>query len=124
MNPHHMISVVLLTAEVPRAEVVEHYAKSADESLTILPSANGATTAVFDATGHRLLTLSVPRLIEYAGDLTRVLGVAAAELPPRPKIWTEGVAWYHEPHIGAGIAVAVAEHCGGKAVIRTTGDVL
>ena len=124
MSPTHTVSVVLLTAEVPQAGVIEHYAKSADESLTVLPSANGATSSVFDANGQRLLVLSVPRLIEYAGDLTRVLGVPAADLPARPQIWTEAVAWHYEPNLGAAIAIAVAEHCGGKAVIRNTGDVL
>ena len=124
MKSERRVPVVLLTAEVPDAELIEHYAKSADESLTVLAASNGATSAVFDEHAQRLLVLSVPRVVEYRGDISRVLGVAPEKLPRRPHFWTEGSAQFADPSLGLAIATALAEHCGGALVVRSTGDVV
>lgn len=116
--------VVLLTREIPTGDLLEYYADASDAALVTLPSPDGATASVFFAEGDLALVLAVPKMIDYAGDLSRVLGVAEQELPGGARYWTEGVVAVDSSRLGFAVATAVAEHCGGQVVIRASGTVL
>lgn len=116
--------VVLLTRESPNAELLAFYADACDASMVTLPSPDGATASVFFEEGDLAVVIAVPKMIEYDGDLSRVLGIEARNLPGGARYWTEGVVAVDPSKLGFGVATALADHCGGQAVIRASGTVI
>ncbi len=115
---------VLMTREIPDAELLKFYADSCNAGFVTLPSADGATGTVFFPEGDLAVVLAVPKMIDYGGDLSRVLDIVPRDLPAGARYWTEGVARIGTSMLALAVPTALADHCGGKIVIRATSSVL
>lgn len=116
--------VVLLTREIPNAQLLELYADACNAGMVTLPSSDGGTATVFFEEGGIAVVITVPKMIEFAADMSRVLGIDARDLPGGARYWTEAVVAVDPAQLGFAVVTALADHCGGHMVLRASGTVI
>lgn len=115
------IEMVLLTNKPPTTELIAFYADLVDDTMVVLATHEGATATVFYDSGAPVLTMTVPKLIDYEGDLCRVLGIDELEIAG-PRFWCEVIVSEIAGKTGVLIAACVADHLGGTFLVRTMFD--